>query len=446
MDILYFDTDFARLGYAMDFGGVRLEARLHYADVAHLMDNFSLRPAPTPASQRASYADATTRGGEVSLALAAFGGELDVGVDGERIDHDVTITNPSNPGFWVTAYPKVKMGRFGGFAQWRGQTSIFKSELGLRVDHNAYDAGDAGVGPALPMGPRELAAAFNGAHRSGQDVTVDAVARLWTPEDDGLSWRVTLARKQQTPGYIQRFGWLPINASGGLADGNIYVGDLRLKPETAWIAELGFDFASPRAYLRPTLYLRQVDDYIQGAPYDATPGLADTPIERVAAMSGDPTPLRWDNVDARLYGFDLDAGYDFDGPLRVDGVLNYVRGERRDVDDNLYRVAAPNLTLGLTWEAKAWSATLESRAVARQDKVSATNSEPATDGYVVLSAYGHWQVRPGVRLAAGVENLLDEVYQDHLAGYNRNGFGDVLLGARTPGPGRGAFLRLSLSR
>jgi iron complex outermembrane receptor protein len=194
------------------------------------------------------------------------------------------------------------------------------------------------------------------------------------------------------------------------------------------------------------LYVRQVDNYIQGVPFDATVGVADTLVEMVAASSGDPTPLRWDNVDARLYGFDLDAGYDFGGPLRVDGVLNYVRGERRDIDDNLYRIAAPNLTLGLTWDTQDWSATLEARAVAEQDEVSRTNSESATDGYVVLSAYGDWEIREGVRLAAGIENLLDHVYQDHLAGYNRNGFGDVPVGERIPGAGRGVFVRLSLSR
>lgn len=446
MDILYFDTDFARLGYAKDIGGVRLQAQLTYADVAHLMDNFSLRPAPTAAAQRASYADATTRGGELSLDFPAFGGDLEIGLDGERVDHEVTITNPNNTGFFVSAYPKVEMERFGGFAEWRGAVGRLQSELGLRVDRHAYDAGTAAVGPALPVGPRNLAASFNAADRSGDDMTLDAVARIWTPPSNGLSWRLSLAHKQQTPAYIQRFSWMPINASGGLADGNIYVGDLGLKPETAWIAEVGFDYAAARAYIRPTLYLRQVDDYIQGTPFDATIGVIDTPVEMDAAMSGDPTPLRWANVDARLYGFDLDAGYDFDGPLRLDGVLNYVRGERRDIDDNLYRIAAPNLTLGLTWEAEAWSATLEGRAVAKQDQISATNSEQATDGHVVLSAHGHWDVRPGVRLAVGVENLLDEVYQDHLAGYNRNGFGDVALGQRTPGPGRGVFLRLSVAR
>lgn len=446
MDILYFDTDFARIGYTTDIGSVRMEAAAYYTDVAHLMDNFSLRPSPMPAMTRASFADATTRGGKLMLSFAALGGEMKLGVDGDRAEHHVTITNPSNPDFFVTAYPDITKDRLGGFVQWTGGLGPIQSEIGLRADRNEFDAGEALLGVALAMGPRTLSDAFNNASPRRDDTTVDAVARLWTPAENGLSWRATLARKQQMPGHIQRYGWLPINASGGLADGNIYVGDPRLDPETAWIAEAGFDYAGRRAYLRPTVFYRQVDGYIQGVPFDSTPGVVDSVVEMVASMSGDPTPLRWDNVDARLYGVDLDAGYAFDGPLRIDGVLNFVRGERRDVDDNLYRVSPLSLTAGLTWEAADWSATFETRAVAEQDDVSTTNSEAPTKGYVVLSAYGEWTMRDGVRIAAGVENLLDQVYKDHLSGYNRNGFGDVPVGERIPGAGRGVFVRLSVAR
>ena len=445
MDIQYFDTDFARLTYATDIGGASLEASVHYTDVAHLMDNFSMRPSPGMMAERASYADATTRGADVALAFAQWGGELKTGLDTEESEHSVAITNPNNAGFIVTPFPDIRLRRTGAFAEWTGPIGSFESELGLRVDQNEYEAGDATVGSALPMGPRMLASAFNAAVTDGEDTTVDAVARLWTPAEHGVSWRMTLARKQKMPGYIQRYGWLPINASGGLADGNIYVGDLGLKPETAWLAEAGVDYATPRAFVRPTLFIRQVDDYIQGVAFDATPGVADSPVEMIAAMNGDPTPLRWANVDARLYGLDLDAGYDFDGPLRVDGVFSFVRGERRDIDDNLYRIAPPNLTAGVTWEETDWSATLEMRAVAEQSDVSVANSEAETPGYVVLNLFGDWQVRDGMRVSAGVENLLDQVYRNHLSGYNRNADSDVAVGTRVPGPGRGAFIRLSLT-
>lgn len=446
MDIQYFDTDFARFGYKTDFGEIRLNANINYSDVAHLMDNFSLRPAPTPMRQRATFADAKTIGVAVSLAFPSFSGEMTLGMDGQGTEHDVTITNPNNQAFFVTPFPEIDMSRFGGFGEWNGDLGDLNTQFGLRIDHHDFASSEAELGTALPMGPRNLAMAFNGAQRDGREITVDGVVKLWTDAANGLSWRATLARKEQMPGYIQRYGWLPINASGGLADGNIYVGDLTLDKETAWIAEAGFDYASERAYLRPTAYIRAIDNYIQGTPFDDNVGVINSPVEMIASMNGDPTPLRWANVDARLVGFDFDAGYDFDGPLRIDGVANYVRGERRDIDDNLYRIAPPNVMVGLTYEQSTWSATIEGRAVADQSKVSDTNSERPTDGYVVFSAYGDLLIRDGVKLSAGIENLFDEVYEDHLSGYNRNGYGDVPIGERLPGAGRGIFLRLSLIR
>ncbi len=445
MDIRFFDTDFLRIGYERAFAGLTVEAELHATDVAHGMNNFSLRPAPEPMRQRETLADATTRGAALSATMDAWGGRLRVGSDAERVEHDVRITNPTNVAFFVTPFPKVMLDRLGGHAEWTGPFGPFRAELGVRADRHHHEAGTVRLGPALPMGPRGLAGAFNAADRSIDETTLDAVARLWTAGEGAVTWRATLARKQKMPGYIQRFGWLPINASGGLADGNIYVGDLGLDPETAWIAEVGFDLSTHRAYLRPTVWLRQIDDYVQGVPFDDTVGVVDTPVEMVAAANGDATPLRWANVDARLVGVDLDGGYDLAGPLRLDGLISHVRGERRDTDDDLYRITPSSLTAGLTWEQSVWSTTLEVRAVDRQDRVSATNEEAETPGYVVLSVYGDWTVRPGLRLSAGVENLLDQVYEDHLAGYNRNGRSDVALGERIPGAGRGVFLRLNLS-
>jgi iron complex outermembrane receptor protein len=194
------------------------------------------------------------------------------------------------------------------------------------------------------------------------------------------------------------------------------------------------------------VYIREIDNFIQGVPFDDTIGVADTMVEMIAAMNGDPTPLRFANTDARLYGFDIDAGYNLAGPLRLDAVASYVRAERRDIEDDLYRIAPFSLTTGLTWEAEAWSSTLEVRGVAKQDKVSLSNGEAETPGYVLVNLYADWQVREGVRLSAGVENLLDHTWRDHLSGYNRNAAGDVALGTRLPGAARGAFIRLSVAR
>ncbi|RAK67658.1 TonB-dependent receptor [Phenylobacterium kunshanense] len=446
MDIRYFSTDFARLGYRAELGGIGLEAAFSYADVGHGMNNFDLRPSPTAMNRRESLAEAVTRAAEVAATAPLAGGKLRVGLDAEDLDRNVVITNPANPAFLVTSLPDVETRRAGAHAEWTGPVGALHGEFGMRIDRHEAEAGRAVLGPALAAGPVALAAAFNAADRSREDTTVDAVARLWTAPRKGLAWRLTLARKTRVAGYVERYGWLPTNTSGGLADGNIYVGDMNLEPEVAWIAEVGFDYAGRRAYLRPTVFVREVDNYIQGAPFDATPGVADTLQERVAAMSGDPTPLRFANVDARLYGFDVAGGVKLSAAWRIDAVASYVRGERRDVPDDLYRISPPSLTAALTYDADRWSVTAETRLVADQSKVSRTNSERRTGGYGLLALYGDWKVREGVRVSAGVENLLDRRYSDHLAGYNQIDGSDVPLGARLPGIGRSAFVRVSLAR
>ena len=445
MDIRYLDSQFAKLGYAGGFDRFDVEAGVDLAGVEHAMNNFDLRPEPASPQRRESLTSAETRSAHTSVSFAQFDGRLTLGLDVASETHDVRIVNPANVNFFVDAIPGAKIDRFGGFAQWRGKRSALESELGLRIDHHSADVGDAAIGSALPAAPGMLAMNYNAADRNWDATGVDAVARFWTPEKNGLSWRATLAHKTKAPGYLERFGWMPLSASGGLADGNIYVGDLNLELEKAWLAEAGFDYFGGQFYARPTLFVRQIDNFVQGVPFDETVGVIDTPQEMIAAMSGDPTPLRFANVDARLYGFDADFGYDFEGPLRLDSVLSYVRGERRDTDDNLYRISPPSLSTSLTWDKDIWSASFEVRGVARQHDISASNSEAETPGYVLLNLLGEWTVKQGVHLSFGVENLLDQTYRDHLSGYNRNTDSDVAPGTRLPGAGRSAFLKLSVA-
>tara|TARA_R110000868_G_scaffold86206_3_gene241850 strand:+ start:10499 stop:12595 length:2097 start_codon:yes stop_codon:yes gene_type:complete len=445
MDIRYFDTDFARATYHGRWDGFDLNAHLETAEVSHGMNNFSLRPAPAMAAMyRETLAAARTVSGGADAVFDALGGSLRIGVDGEHAEHNVTITNPNNASFFLNALPGITMERSGAFAEWTGALGQWNAELGLRADRHTAEAGTASVGAAVPAMPAMLAMGFNASNRNQDDTTFDAVARLWRPLSDSTTLRLTLARKTRAPGYVERFAWLPTEASGGLADGNTYVGDINLVPETAWIAEAGLDWASGSAYARPTLFYRRVDDYIQGVPYDATPGVINTPVEMVSAMNGDPTPLRFANVDAELWGLDLDFGTRIDAHWRLDGVASLVRGERRDINGHLYRVAPPSLALAATYEARDWSASLETIAVNEQSRVSAANSEAATPGYVLVNLTGNWAISDHVSLTAGIENLLDQDYDQHLAGYNRNSGSDVRLGERLPGTGRSFGLRLNL--
>ncbi|OYW88255.1 MAG: TonB-dependent receptor, partial [Sphingobium sp. 32-64-5] len=442
MDIIYFHTDFARIGFEGDLAdGVRLEAHADYAGVSHRMNNYEVRPAPALAMTRQSDTYADTMSADILLRFGSAQRHLRIGADFELIDKGYMLYNPLAPAFFIHPLDRAHSDRLGAFAEWRTGAGPVEAELGLRVDRHGAETGAPRFGPGVPAGPAGLALTFANADREWSGTTVDASMRLWA-ELGAFTPRLTLARKTRTPSLIERFSWLPTEASGGLADGNIYVGTPGLKPEKAWIAELGFDWSGATAYARPVVYYRRINDFIQGVPFDITPGVVNTPVEMVAQASGDATPLRFANTDAEIWGADIALGAQIAGPLRIDGVASYVRGKRRDLADNLYRMAPANGRLALVWEAARWSMSIEGQAVAAQTKVSVTNDEAASKGYVLANIYGHWLVRDGVRLDVGIENLFDRQYQEHLAGYNRIVGSDVPLGARLPGAGRSAFVRL----
>jgi len=443
MDIEHVETDVARLAYEGVAGGIAIDAAIGWTDVSHGMDNFSQRPNPDPMRHRYTVATANTVSAELSLGFAALGGDLELGIDREEAEHDVLISNPNNAAFFLGSLPDISIERTGAYAQWEGVILSLESELGIRADWHSDDAGPARTGAAVPAGAQMLAGMFNMADRAHDDTTVDAVARFWRHTDGPLTWRLTLAHKTRMPSYVERYAWLPTGASGGLADGNTYVGDLHLEPETADSIEAGFDWRGDSVYVRPTVFYRRVDDFIQGVAYDATPGVIDTPVEMVSMMNGDATPLRFANVDAEFFGVDADFGWQLSRAWRIDGVASLVKGDRRDIDEPLYRMAPARLLLDLTYEQADWSVSLESQFVAEQDRVSATNSEQATDGYAVLGANLDWYARDNILVTLGVENLFDETYERHLSGYNRVAGGDVAVGDRLPGQGRGAYARIS---
>ena len=441
MDIIYFNTDFVQGGFRGEIAeNVGLELRLGQVSVRHLMDNQTLRnpPSPTP---RATFADADTTTAEASLRFGSSRRNVTLGADLELAEKRVRITNPGNAAFFLDAQPGLGSDRIGAFAEWRGGVGVAEFQLGARIDHVEQTAGIPQLGSAVPMGPRNLANAFIASDRDLSDTTVDVVLRGWVPMGD-ITPRLTLARKTRVPSTLERFAWLPTEASYGLADGNIYVGNRQLEPETAWIAELGVDFESDAVMIRPTLFYRRVDDYIQGTPFDATVGVIDSPVEMVAAMNGDTTPLMFRNVDAELYGADFDFRLRPVARLEIAGTASWVRGKRRDIADNLYRVAPANLQLSLAWRGDSFSFGTEMIAAAKQSSISATNGETPSGGYAVFGLFGDLALADGLRIGAGVENLFDTYYQPHLAGINRVGASDVATGERLPGPGRGVWVRL----
>ena len=441
MDIIYINTDIVRGHFNGGFGPVQFEGKLYYTDVAHKMDNYTLRRPANPLMRRFTLAGSEATGYDFRSTLPLGPGKLSLGTDGLLASHDATIHDPGNPGFFVDNFNGVRRDRYGFFGQWDAElASRWHLQLGARYTRVNMDSGTVDGTPAHMMpAARVLRDRFNSADRSRADDNVDWVAKLDYALRKDLRMELGIARKTRSPSYQEAYLWLPLQSAGGLADGNNYVGNPNLRPEVSHEVDFGVDWRSGGIYFSPRAFYRSVDNYIQGVP------ATDPAVIMVSSMSGDSTPLQFANVAARFYGADAEWGLPLAENWSLDGIISYVRGQRRDINDNLYRIAPLNTTIDLTHRLERWSFTVEGVFYAPQHDVSRTNGETPSAGYGLLNLFAQYRLpQQGVTLTAGIDNVLDKRYEPHLGGINRVAGSDVPLGVHLPGDGINGYLNVAV--
>lgn len=445
MDIDYFDGDLASATYRYNPGtGLAVEATIYGSDLDHGMTNFHLRPPPAPGMWRQNIATTENRGARLLGSYEGRDGLWRAGVDYFREAHDSNVDNPNAPPFFLVNFNNAEREVTGIFLEHeRAFGQSWRGEFGARVNRITSDADVVDGSPAMMPPAQALRDAFNAADRSRSETNLDVVAKLRKRLNDRAELYFGLAQKQRGPSYQERYLWLPLEATAGLADGQVYLGNIDLDSERARQVELGIDFASGGIELHPRAFYYRIDDYIQGTPvaFD-DPGAAFVRMMNMMQGMNRAAPLQFRNVEAELYGFDMDWRVRLDDRWSLRGVVNYVRGERRDVDDDLYRIAPLNGSVSLGYARGTWQAEVEAIAYAAQDDVSATNREQTSSGYATVNLRGMWQVRPSLQLALGIENLFDRRYAPHLGGYNRVRNPDVGVMERLPAPGVNVFGRV----
>jgi len=419
--------------------GATLSGRLSHQDVDHEMNNFRYRPTPMM-RQRTNLTDVEASGYKLNYQQDNW----TFGIDGDVAEHNSTISNPNNAMFFVNNFNEIERDRHSVFVEWKGDIATdWQLQSGIRATRVNMDAGEVGtsmtmMGGMMGMNTTVLRDNFNNADRDQSENLVDLAAVFTYTVNDEVDLEFGLARKQRAPSYQERYLWLPLQATSGLADGRSYIGNIELDPETAYQLELGLDWHTAKAGIAPRVFYHHINDYIQGT---ATTNMAATMIANM--MSG-AAPLQFNNVDAKLYGIDANWYAALSAEWQLDGTVSYVRGERRDIDDNLYRIAPLTARTTLSYVQPEWRLGVEAVTVAEQDRVSATNNEQATGGYALFNLSGNYNVTQNVLVSAGINNLFDRDYADHLGGINRVAGVDIAQGDRLLGLGRSAYINVSM--
>jgi len=444
MDIEYVKGGLYDANYSWDLGdGYKLKTNIFYQKMRHLMSNTVMRNGGTTMMDAINNRTEVEAGGiDIGVDMPLFDGILTVGINGDQANHDAnsrmidTSTNNGGAGAGAVMntnfFNRVERDRYSIFTEWTGDVAEnLVLDLGVRFARTWSDAGmvSTQMNGMNNTATNADAVAFNAADRSRNFNEVDLAVVLRHAVSSSLDVEVGLARKNRAPTYQELYLWTENKATGGFADGKTYIGDLNLDHETAYQFDLGFDWHTDNAYVAPRFFYHYVDDYIQGT---AT----------TKALTYGADTLQWSNIQAQLYGVDLEAGYTLTDNWRVDAGLNYVRGERVNSptgDSDLYRIAPLNGRVQATYEQHGWMGAIEGVFYADQGDVAGYNDEQKTKGYMLLNLRGKYEPYHGVVIGTGIENVIGSQYFDHLGGYTNH----TIANGRVASPGRNIYATLS---
>ena len=330
-------------------------------------------------------------------------------------------------------------------ARWNPQ---WLSQIGLRGSHVRSNSGAVqGYNANYNM----EANAFNARDRKRSDSNVDMTALARYTPNANATYEFGFAHKTRSPNLYERYTW----STGGMAmrminlagDGNGYVGNLDLKPETANTLSATADWHDATGEqwgVKFTPYLTYVNNYIDARRCSGSGAMSACTPANQAATTGF-VYLQFANQDARLHGFDLSGFTDLGrtanwGQFALSGVISYVHGTNRTTGDKLYGIMPLNARAALTQRLGAWTGTAELVMVTAKTRVSAVRNELPTAGYGLVNLRGSYEWKQ-VRLDFGIDNLFDRFY-NHPQGGAYVGQGMTMAGTavpwgvRVPGMGR----------
>lgn len=447
-----------RLRYQGRLGSSKLQAQVWQQNTGHKMDMGADRH--TYGSGMPMHAKAYTSG----LSLQAerdlsARDSLRLGAEYHRhilYDWWPAVGGAMGPNdFWNIDYGRRQ--RLGAFAEWERQWQTrWSSLLGVRlstVRSNAAAVQGYNNGMAALWG--NDAAAFNARAHKHRHSLLDFSALLRYEPRAGLTLEGGYARKTRAPSLYQHYPWstqamaaLMNNFAG---DGNGYIGNDALKPETAHTISLGADWrdtdsSAARWSLKGTLHHTRVRGYIDARRCD----FGQCSAANQTTQNGFVL-LQYVNQSARLYGGEISGHFVLGksarhGTLRATGSMNYLRARNTRSGDNLYQIMPLDIRLGLQWQHGGWTHNIEAQRVGAKRKVSQVRNEIATAAYHLINLHSSRQWRRA-RLDVSVDNLLNRFYAQPLGGaYLGQGASMSSSGIAwgVPVPGKGRSLNLAL--
>ncbi|KAF3998387.1 TonB-dependent copper receptor [Glaciimonas immobilis] len=371
----------------------KIEAQIYRNYIDHVMDNYSLRTPPPKSMFMASNPDRTTEGGRAAITLNLTDTtQLITGFDMQSNTHTSRMgmgMNASEASYQnkprVTNAHFSNVGIFGELTQHLGEKENSRIISGLRTDF--WHASDERKATAI-AGNTTRRNATLGSGFSRYEYDLAAVP---------MTVYAGLGVAQRFPDY-----WELISKES--ATSNSAFGT---KPEKTTQLDIGALYqAGPWSVTASGFYSR-VQDFI----------LIQSNVSK-GSRSGISIAR---NVAATTWGGEVGAAYALNQLWKLDGSVNYVRGNNRTDNTPLAQMPPLESKFGLTFDNQTFSLASMVRSVAAQKRFDLNKGNiagqdlGASSGFTIFSVNAGWKPRKDVLVSAGIDNLTNKTYAEHLS-------------------------------
>lgn len=428
MDGAQFKRESLALRFEKRFDGTlrKLQASAYRNDANHVMDNYSLRdpnPAGSMPMAMASNVDRLTKGARVAATweLGAFA--LTAGLDAQDSRHR------SRSGMGRGSYATLPWSRdarlrnLGMFAEgtWtaaQGQRVV----AGARVDRaETADLRQTAGMMAMPnptFGQTRRETLPGGFIRYERDIA-----------GSGVGWYAGLGHVARMPDYWESFS--PNRGPMGAA--NAFAG---IQPELTTQLDIGAQWRGARGSAWVSGYAGRIDDFI---------------LFRYMSGGMMGSTSMASNVDARIHGAEAGGEFRPGKDWTLGGSVAWAWGENAAAGTPLPQMTPLEGRFTAAWDNGRWNAGVLLRAVAAQTRVAVSQGNVTgrdlgpSAGFATLALNAGYRVSERVQLSAGIDNLFDRAYSEHLNLAGSADFGYPAMPVRINEPGRNLWLKLNFS-
>lgn len=382
----------SNLGEVLD----KVEAQVYYNYADHVMDNYSLR-RPSGSGMMGmpmvSNVDRRTLGGRLKATWRWEDVQLISGLDAQTNEHR------KRGGMGVDAHkaqPWTKDADFHNYGVFSELTWYATNEdrlvSGARLDRASAKDYRKGIATEGTTRADTLPSGFVRYEHDLSDLNATSY--------------IGLGHSQRFPDY-----WELFSPKMGPA-GSVNAFD-SIKPEKTTQLDFGIQYRTERVDAWASGYVGQVRDFIL---FDYRSG-----------MMGPTSQAQ--NIDARIMGGELGAAYKLSEHWKADATLAYAWGKNSSDGKALPQMPPLESRLGLTYSHDAWSVGSLWRLVSAQNRVAVNQGNVVgkdyekSAGFGVFSLNGAYKVNKNLKLSAGVDNLFDKNYAEHLNLAGNAGFG-----------------------